>query len=327
MIVKINLDTMNIETEKNSIYCKTEKEFKDNVARIIKGKSEKKEVPTEICIGQFKTIPSTAVRTVYTPFNNIDEIQFISDLILYKDVVKFFNNKTTYPTVNTISYDCYKLLGMAVASKQYCTLNGKKLDGATLDAINEVYEQRKEDKINYCDNFHIVERVYGANDKELKKLYDECLIEKSEFNKPSERFYLDIEQFCFKLQAFINQSGYDVAMDTETVVEGKLIYNFYDGAQQVQGCKSTTTKYAKYASLAKDLIDMFINVQYYKSIGLEPELTHQRHTNIGLANSFRFNDDDELEAFIEKEMNSNGFSDVYDKETYVYNASVDMLLN
>lgn len=301
----------NMQIKVNSIECKSEKEFKDNAAKIIKGKSIKKEVHVKKWIGADKAITEKQVKEVYVPYK-IDEIAFSTEKELYEKKIY----KSNYTTTGTVSWSAVQLFGMCLANNVYATMNGKKVDGDLLDMIQDVRECEQIDKVSHNNIVRLVTLITESNNSQLLGLYTKCL----------EYGILDIERFCFELQTAIKNSGYDVAMSSETYIEGKLTYKFYDGSQHIEGCKTATKKYTKYTTLAVDLANMFINIKFYESAGLTPELTTQRHNTIGLANSWRFTDEDELEQFIESEMRAGEVED-YEEQTHIYNATVDMLFN
>lgn len=55
-----------------------------------------------------------------------------------------------------------------------------------------------------------------------------------------------------------------------------MIYNFNDGHNHIEGCRSVTKKYEVPVESLLDVLKMYENCKYYQSIGLAPEKPVER---------------------------------------------------
>lgn len=135
------------------------------------------------------------------------------------------------------------------------------------------------------------------------------------------------EQLELYLNSYIANSGYDVSLSSSYVREGLLVYSYTDSQGHHEGCKATTKKFENYRTSLTDMVDMYANIKYYESIGLEPELPKQKHDDIARRGTALGVHEDDIELYVQNELNK-GELDIDDIVVYLSNspASLQMKL-
>lgn len=205
----------------------------------------------------------------YILAKNIDAVDFC---------VKKVNNRPTLQR-KELAY-----MAMSLSSAIPTLLNGKPFEwfdySQCLFEITE-YMQSKESQELLNQNIKMI-----MKDKVLSSWYAKHGVE-------GLNTYLD---------GFISESGYDVELSSSKITEGLVVYNFYDGYQRIEGCKPNPKQYEKYERQLNDKLKLYESIKVYKEFGLEPELTKQKHDDIGRKLTAMGVDEDFLEDAIEKEL-------------------------
>lgn len=249
-----------------------DKNLKNTISMCILGK------PVKQADGTIKRMPA----------KNIDGFEF-------NRTPKTFNN-IKCPTFKRDQLD---FLSMALANGYSIKANGKDIEWFEFlqlqDEIAEFIESKENADIAQHNLLQII------RDDELRKMYNLGLSKGK-----------GLELVDAYLDSYIRNSGYDVSLSSATTVEGHIVYKFRDNmGKMVEGCVPVTKKFEQFSTTLADKLTLYNQVKFYQSIGIEPELPKEKHDMLGRYGTAIGVSEEDIELFIQNELNKDEAEDSY----------------
>lgn len=236
MVVEINFNEKSINGKKFS----SDKEFKASLAVIALGKN----------VG-------SKAKPIYKKAKNLDSVEFIARPARVFDGI-------ACPTFNA---DERKVIKLVLINNPTLDITAVKAD-KSIAVTSEQLDKFDEESFDF-----VLEKELKES---LSELVDICFRHRELKSILLGYGYNIAERLELVAKAFINDSGYDVSLSSLSPREGKLIYNFNDGHNHIEGCRSVTKKYEVPVESLLDVLKMYENCKYYQSIGLAPEKPVER---------------------------------------------------
>lgn len=223
-----------------------------------------------------------------TPAKNIESFEF-------DRTPKSFNN-IKCPTFKREQLD---FIAMALANNFDIKVNGKTAEWFDYlqlqDEIVEFIENKENADIAQNNLLQILK------DDELRRLYN--------LGRANNKGLDFVDMY---LDTFIRNSGYDVSLSSATTVEGRVTYKFRDSmGKMVEGCVPVTKKFEQFSTTLADKLTLYNQIKFYQSVGLEPELTKEKHDMLGRYGTAIGVAEDDIELFIQNELNKDESEDTY----------------